>query len=459
MTCAPIADRSARIFGTVVPVGAANDEAGARLVVVPSEPDALADWVAEAVVDKRAGVLHRADGSAAVAIDASGRIAPWIETLGVDHELVFATWPSHRLRVLAARDRDHAPSDMEGARVLVLGGALRNRLAQAFDGAEVRTCAPEPAAIEAVSSFAPWLVVLEAGSLSTGVAAALVRDERFRAAALLVVGEDHAEADDDPNDFTAAAVELTTDERRVHRALVDGTLLRDRVETLGAARWVKELGTVTRPRVLAFQTKDGVAKLRVEDGRVREASVRPPGAAEDEVLGKDAVRSVLAATEGEAFVGEPEDVERALAASGAPVPKAEPEPELHAEPNRAEVMVAGATEDAEAKDVDADADADADVDMDEDEDEDEDESEVTDTEVDRSDSRACDRGASWDARAGELLGCERAALDRGRRRARRGRGVVVDVRRGARIGGRRSLLDVAGVRGGRSRPRRTGRVG
>jgi hypothetical protein len=259
------------------------------------------------VREGRAGLLI---GDTAVVMDAEGHAAP---DRGALHggALRFVARAPGRIRILRAstpRDAD-AGERLDGARFVAIGTDALSAL-EARGGSVTVLSEPDASAARASD---PTVLALTTGALTSGaLALALADDARLASASLLVVdGEVPAE------NVVAAAAMLAMREVEFAARAAKGTLVIDRIEALGVARWLK-VAARAETTVLSLRARGGVGEVQLASGKIREAAFvsAEPGA--EKQTGRAAIQSILALSAGTVLLGTSEDVAR-----GRPAPRTE----------------------------------------------------------------------------------------------------------------------------------------
>ncbi|MBX3268848.1 MAG: hypothetical protein KF729_01220 [Sandaracinaceae bacterium] len=273
---------------------------------------ALAEAYVGGLVARGVGGFVVAGSGAAALVTGDGRVVPAVEALfaGRDEaELAFVELPA--ARVPSARDGEGG--SLASARVElvgVAGGALASRLAAL--GAEVHEVEGTPDAWATARKRVPSVVVLGAHALSRGEVGAPWDDERALGASFVVVA-------DEPEERVLAAVRAAyAAERAVLEVVRTGEALRGRLETFGAARWLKLVGAVAHPLALEVVAPGGRARVELDAGKVKRARFFPRGGAP--VEGKAALTALLGLKAGRLSLG----TDAQIAALPDEVPATEP---------------------------------------------------------------------------------------------------------------------------------------
>lgn len=250
----------------------------------------------------RAGILV-ARGAAAVAVEAGGAVAPGLARVTLTDAHFHERAPG-RVRVAwrdAGDERAQAPS-LEGLRVLVVDGdeARRARVAKQIEQAraQVRAIGSAAQTLAAGRAFDPSAVVVSAAALGPGALTPLWTEPRIASAPLLVLdGEGAADG------LASEIASLARAELELARALMEERAVAERLETLGAARWLKLLGRFKHEVTLRVFAAAGRVRVDLAGGRIQGAAFHPKGRAV--VEGRAAVDALMGLSFGRVLAGPP----------------------------------------------------------------------------------------------------------------------------------------------------------
>ena len=259
----------------------------------------------------RQGILATPEFGA-LALGADGDFAPSAGFLlaalrGVEEvDLTFHERPPGRVRVL----RDIEPSDgrggLEDARILVIdtdrvrGAKLAKYLG--VHGAEARPMLPTREALSAARTLDPTLVIVAAPSLAEQGCRPLWQDARLASASVLAIARDFLRSAQ-PVEMMGAIEAMCEPEATLLKRLRAGQPIPERIETLGAARWLKLLGWCDH--ILSFRVfaVSGRGRIDFVDSKIVGASFRPADPRTATIEGRAAVQSIVGLPFGRVLAG------------------------------------------------------------------------------------------------------------------------------------------------------------
>jgi Flp pilus assembly protein TadD len=238
-------------------------------------------WLRSALEAESSGFLLTSAG--ALALGPGGRVAPSPELLREalaepqegELTLKFLELPPNRLLVLRQPPAPAAVVDLAAAQVVVVhpdrqrGEELCAELCAA--GALAQAVGVEPDAIARVAGSAPVLVVIAAAALQQPTTTSLWQDARLASASWLVLDESELAALA-PNQILEPAAALIAGGRALRAQLAGGALVVDRIESFGAAGWLREVGRCEQPLTLLLRSSSGRSELSLAGGKIRGAT-------------------------------------------------------------------------------------------------------------------------------------------------------------------------------------------
>lgn len=255
--------------------------------------------------------LVAADGGGTIAVDAAGTIAKGPDRLYGD--VFFYERPPGRVVIATqAKSLDEPAAALEGMRALVIDDdpERRDRIAKRLErsSAQTRATGAISQAVHASRALDPTLIVIAAPALSSSALGPLLSEPRLASASVLVLdGEALANAALAP--WIGIAATLCRPEVTLRRRLRNKEALADRLETLGAARWLKLLGRCDHEVTLRVYGSAGRARVDLDGGRIQGAAMRPlkaDGSTSTEVLeGRAAVDALMSMMFGRVLAGPP----------------------------------------------------------------------------------------------------------------------------------------------------------
>ena len=279
--------------------------------------------VARFVQRERTGLLVEERSGRAIALAAGGSAPDTAELSGhlPDSQLsfLFHERPKGRIGILDARQRsDVTPRPLEDARVLVaIDGERGKRIVRALSEAlaEARAVPPVRPKLESARVMDPSVVVVDASDLASGALSVLWDDARLSTSSLLVL------VGDGPTSTLVAAVgDLAASETGLRRRLSRGEAFAERLETLGAARWLKALARREGSVALEVASPAGLARVELTSGKLRSASLTMAGETSP-LEGRAAVEALLSLPFGRVRVGPAEAIDSVGPRLHAPVRK------------------------------------------------------------------------------------------------------------------------------------------
>lgn len=269
----------------------------------------LGSVAARLAASRRCGLLTAEAG--AIAVDADGIVAPRALPVREDEPVVFHERPAGRVRVCRTSATASASRSrpLDGVRVAVIDDDVGRRevIVRRLEGtgAQVRATGLVAQAVHATRALDPAVIVVAAPALRSSAVAPLWSEPRLAAAAVLAVDEAALTSHDAlvPQVCELAEPELTIAERlRAQGALAE------RLESLGATRWLKLLGRCAHEVTLRVFGAAGRVRVDLAGGRIRGASFHPAGTQADVVQGRAAVDALLAMPFGRVLAGPPDAV-------------------------------------------------------------------------------------------------------------------------------------------------------
>lgn len=265
----------------------------------------------------RSGLLA-ARGAGAIAFDERAGVAPPPEVLvtalgrDVDH-LTFHERPPGRIRILEEPARaDPTAPPLAGARALVLDATVARATALAAwieaAGGQARALPLDRAAIAGAKALDPTIVVVSAHGLASEASEPLWTEPRLVDASLLVLSDGAFDAP--PALLLEPIADLCGVELGLAARLAREEAVAERLETLGAARWMKVLGRVPHDVTLRVYAAAGRGRIDLSRGRVKGAAFRPSDSRMAMIEGRSAVDALLALPFGRILAGPPDGVAR-----------------------------------------------------------------------------------------------------------------------------------------------------
>lgn len=187
---------------------------------------------------------------------------------------------------------------LRGARVVIVHNddrAARGwREALEKGGAQVEVVEANDESRATAHKLVPSVIVISRDALH-GPALHPWEDERSLGASFVVV------EDDAVGDVVAAVADAFDAERATTRALAAGEVLRSRLETFGAARWLKVLGEIRGAITFEVRAAAGTVVIELAKQKIKRARFEPTTG--DTVQGKAALGALLALRTGRVAVG------------------------------------------------------------------------------------------------------------------------------------------------------------
>jgi hypothetical protein len=277
----------------------------------------LAGSVASWKQARRAVVLGSADAACVVA---DGSVLGPLAKLAALDALTVRERPRARTslgRTSPDRGKPAASRRLQGATILFLGPTESLGTLEASVRALGATAIAleEDAELEEASVLDPTALVLSASALDGGLGPSLLFDARLSTAALLVVDGSRMKGPAVDEETLVELVRICTREIEVKEHLELGEPSVDRIEVLGAARWLRLASRRSEPLALELRGECGVIRVELLGGKVKEATLEARSGAKGSAAaeGRDAMRALVTMGRGTAFLGEPEEVERGRA--------------------------------------------------------------------------------------------------------------------------------------------------
>jgi hypothetical protein len=255
--------------------------------------------------------LVAAEGGGAIAVDAGGTIAKGPDKLHGD--VYFYERPAGRVVIVTQAARlDEPAAALEGVRVLVIDDdhERRDQIAKRLErsSAQTRATGTIAQAVHASRALDPTIVVITADALSAPAISPLWTEPRLASASVLVLDGD-ALANAALAPWIGIAAALCRPEITLRRRLRNKEALADRLETLGAARWLKLLGRCDHEVTLRVFGSAGRARVDLDGGRIQGAAMRPSRpdgqTGTDMLEGRAAVDALMTMSFGRVLAGPP----------------------------------------------------------------------------------------------------------------------------------------------------------
>lgn len=259
----------------------------------------------------RSGLLA-APGAGAIAIDPEGVSAPehgvLLQALGAEllQQLTFYERAPGQIHIVRKSPRyEQTVPPFRGARVLVIDPeiARAREFAMRCEAAGAQSRATELVleAIEAARSIDPTVVVVRESSLAHAACSPLWTEPRLASAALLILGDDLLEHD--PANLLGPVSLLCSIELGLQKRLVRNEAIAERLETLGATRWLKVLGRCKHEVTFRVFAAAGRVRIDLGGGRVQGAAFRPSDSRVATIEGRAAVEMLQGLPFGRVLAG------------------------------------------------------------------------------------------------------------------------------------------------------------
>ncbi|HTU64286.1 MAG TPA: hypothetical protein VMF89_37730, partial [Polyangiales bacterium] len=280
----------------------------------------LEAWVAQAKSHGTCGLVLAQEGPHVMVLGPGGATVPTPRCFRdafvaeADPSLRFLELPATRVRVLTAPAEtsfEDDVADLPELRVAVVhpdrGTRSRWQRYMAFAGAEVLFDEVEDAALPTLGESAPDLLVIHEDALCDLARAGAWRDVRLQFSSLLVVSSACAR-EVHPHDLVVEAAGLLATHTSLRARIAETDVLVERVESLGPARWLREMQGYDGPVELRMHVPQGTARVCMEDGVLHEVSYWRDG---EKLQGTAALRALQEARFGSLIVGTPQQVAKA----------------------------------------------------------------------------------------------------------------------------------------------------
>lgn len=288
-----------------------------RLPITSSDLD---DWVALAEKKGVCGLVLAREASQVMVLGPGGATLPTPQRFRAalvakaDQAPCFLQLPATRVRVLSERPRtplEGEAADLPEVRVAVLhpdrDARTRWQRHMASAGAEVLFDEVADAALPRLGESAPDLLVVHERALLDLTRAGCWSDVGLHGSALLVVASTYA-SELDPHELVAEAARMLATHASLQMHIADAGLLVERVESLGAPRWLREVQSYEGLVELRVHAPEGSARVRIDNGEVLEARYWPRLNHSEPLLGSAALAALLEARAGRLIAGPPQRV-------------------------------------------------------------------------------------------------------------------------------------------------------
>ncbi|MGE0787324.1 MAG: hypothetical protein AB7S26_16750 [Sandaracinaceae bacterium] len=263
--------------------------------------------------EKRCGLLV-AEGIGAIAIDGHG-VEPTPERLAAmlrgesQPNLTLHERPPLQLHILSRVGSDATPPSVQGARILVVGNDARRiaKLATRLEqsGAQTRSCPPSSIALSSARSIDPTVIVLSADALLDSGCRGVWEDPRLASAGLVILGEATLRSGSDDAHLLAPVADACRIELGLANRLRSGEALAERLETLGAARWLRLMGRCDGDVTFRVYAATGRGRVDLSDAKMRGAAFRPTDPRMAIIEGRSAIDAMLQLPFGRVLAGPP----------------------------------------------------------------------------------------------------------------------------------------------------------
>jgi hypothetical protein len=277
----------------------------------------LENWVALAQIKGECGLVLAQEDQHVMVLGPGGATVPTPQCFrdalvaAANPSLCFLPLPATRVRVLTELNQtsfEDEVANLPEVRVAVIhrdrGVRSRWQRHMAFAGAEVLFDEVEDAALPTLGESAPDLLVIHEDALCDLARAGGWRDVRLQFSSLLVVSSTCA-SEIHPHDLVAEAADLLATHASLRTRIAEADVLVERVESLGPARWLRELQGYDGLVELRMHAPQGCARVRMDNGELHEASYWCDG---EELRGTAALRALQDARFGSLIVGPPQQV-------------------------------------------------------------------------------------------------------------------------------------------------------
>jgi hypothetical protein len=284
---------------------------------LPISASELEDWVAAAARKGVCGLVLAQEAQHVMVLGPGGSTVPTAQRFrdaagaAANPSLCLLQLPATRVRVLTELVQtsfDDEVANLPEVRVAVIHRdrgirALWQRHL-ALAGAEVLFDEVEDAALATLGESAPDLLVIHEDALCDLTRTGGWADVRLQFSSLLVVSAIYAR-EIHPADLVAEAADLLATQVNLRARIAEADVIVDRVESLGPARWLRELQGYDGLVELRMHAPQGTARVLMESGELHVASYWRDG---EELQGAAALSALQDTRFGSLIVGPAQQV-------------------------------------------------------------------------------------------------------------------------------------------------------